>query len=78
MQSHKLSGYLFIASKPVPYPRFGAQILRAGRIGFQFMPQRVDIIPQIMGLFFTGMAPNLFEQLLVGQDLATVTHQRSQ
>ena len=44
----------------------------------QFLPQMTDEDAQVMGVFLVAAAPDLAEDLLMGQDLALAGHEEGE
>src|SRR5260370_29802519 len=57
---------------------FGQDVGRAGRVGFELLPQPADKDPQILHLFGLRRAPDLAQQMAVGQDFAGVHDEMAQ
>ena len=54
--------------KTVADAGFRHDVARAGRIGFQFLPETSDIDPEVVVPLAVGGTPNLVHQMVVGQD----------
>ncbi len=63
------------SGQSVANSRFGNDVTGAGWIRLNLAPQVTDVNPQHMWLLQIGDAPNLFEDLGMGHDLAGVRDQ---
>ena len=59
----------------IAHSGLGEDVAGAGGVCFEFVAEVADVDPQHMGLFQIGRAPDLLENLAVGQDLAGVGDQ---
>src|ERR1700760_3515626 len=56
----------------------GEDMSRAGRVGFELLPQSTDKHPQILHLFGLRRAPDLAQKMAMGQHLAGVHNEMAQ
>ena len=65
-----------MCAQPIADSRFGENIVRPFRIGFDFLAKLADIDPQILGI--GKIIPEFTEQEFVGEHLAGMLNQHAQ
>src|SRR5271169_6485328 len=58
--------------------QFGQEMRRTGRVGFELLPQPADKHSKVLYVLSVCRAPDLAQQLAVGQDFAGMDHQVAQ
>jgi hypothetical protein len=53
----------YLRLEPVAHSRFGDEVARPSWIIFELMPERLEVLTQIVGLFDVCRAPDLLQQL---------------
>jgi hypothetical protein len=61
--------------QPVTHSNFSQQVLWLRRIGFQFLAQLGHVNAQVITVLDVGGAPDLCQQLAVGQNLTGIAEQ---
>src|SRR5215813_15194975 len=62
----------------VPDPWLGEQIAWASRLRLKFVAQLAHVHPQVVGVVYRVLSPDLVQQLAMGHHLPRVVHERGQ
>ena len=64
--------------EPVTHPKFRQDMGRAGRIGFQLLPQTADEYPKVLHLLGLRRSPDFAQQLAMRHHLAGMRHEMAE